>query len=74
MKLIQVAFFIFGILGLIASIYNIYIENSLTGNECGLLSSLFLIILAFNKNKIYPYYIQINKFKKSSSDKKNEFI
>ena len=52
MKLIKYLLLTIGILGLIASIYNMIYTHSISDQKTGLLAGIFLIFVSFNLNKI----------------------
>jgi hypothetical protein len=60
MKLLKYTLLIIGILGLIASIYNSFYEESITNQFRGFLSSFLLIFASFNLDKLIG---GIKKFK-----------
>ena len=47
-NILKILFLFLGIIGLLASIFNIYIERTLSGNFAGLISAIFFIMIAIN--------------------------
>ena len=47
-NILKFLFLFLGIIGLLASIFNIYIERTLNGNFAGLISAIFFIMIAIN--------------------------
>jgi len=47
-NILKILFLFLGIIGLLASIFNIYIERTLNGNFAGLISAIFFIMIAIN--------------------------
>ena len=51
MKLLKYLLLIFGVLGIIATVYNTIQEGTLSGQKIGLISSIFLIFASFGIEK-----------------------
>ncbi len=52
MKVLKYVLLIIGLLGLIATIYNIIVEGTISNNFGPIVSCLFLIFISFNLDKL----------------------
>jgi len=60
MKILKLTLLIIGLIGILASLYNIYIEETLNGNKFGLICSAFLIYISFRTNSLESYIEAVN--------------
>ncbi|MRM82325.1 hypothetical protein D1003_00435 [Riemerella anatipestifer] len=53
-KILRGGLIFFGIVGVLASVYNICIEKTFYDNKMGLLSSIFLLVLGIYCKPLFP--------------------